>query len=119
MPAFAFEKLRVWQQTRELNKNIYKLTRDFPDAEKYGLQGQIRRASISVLLNIAEGSGKKYQKDQARYYSNAYGSLMEVMASLILSQDLEYLSEDVVIEMRPQIADIAHKINLLSRSTDL
>jgi hypothetical protein len=63
MYSFYFEKLEVWHLSRELTKSIYKLTDSFPVEERYGLISQIRRASVSIANNLAEGSARKTQKD--------------------------------------------------------
>jgi len=60
---YGFEKLEVWKQARELNRSIYTFTADFPQEEKFGLTSQIRRASVSVSSNIAEGSTRFHKKD--------------------------------------------------------
>lgn len=64
---FAFEKLEVCKESRKLASDIYKLTQQYPDSEKYGLVSQMRRASISVCSNIAEGSSRTTAKDQANF----------------------------------------------------
>ena len=75
---FRFEKLEVWQEARKINQVIYRLTRKFPREELFAMTSQIRRASISVSSNIAEGSGRNSDKDFAHFLEQAYGSLMEV-----------------------------------------
>jgi four helix bundle protein len=72
----------VWQQARLLNKKIYGLSKAFPSNEPYSLTSQIRRASISVSSNIAEGSGRNSDADFAHFLEIAYGSLMEVVSQL-------------------------------------
>ena len=81
--SYAFEKLDVWQKSRLLVKEVYKLTTHFPAEERYGLTSQLRRASVSVSSNIAEGSTRWGKWDKARFYEVAYGSLIEVMNQLI------------------------------------
>ena len=65
---YSFEKLSLWTDIRALYKMIYSTTADYPDLEKYGLVNQIRRASISVGSNLAEGSSRTGAKDQAHFY---------------------------------------------------
>jgi len=89
-----FRKLRVWQKAHALVRSIYKITLQFPDAEKFGLTSQMRRASISVSANIAEGSKRITNKDKRRYNIIAEGSLEEIKYYLILSFDLKYLSAE-------------------------
>ena len=89
---FAFEKLEVWQKSRDLVKDIYKVTANYPSEERFGLTSQLRRASVSVSSNIAEGSTRWSKKDQARFYEMSFGSLMEILNQLILSTDLKFFS---------------------------
>ncbi|WP_158861638.1 four helix bundle protein [Lunatibacter salilacus] len=114
---YGFEKLGVWQKSRELVKDIYLATNQFPSDEKFGLTSQLRRAIISVSSNIAEGSSRRGQKDQARFYEIAFGSLIEVLNQLILAQDLEYLDTNSVETIRPKIDDIGRMLNALRQST--
>ncbi|MFO7851310.1 MAG: four helix bundle protein [Bacteroidales bacterium] len=88
---FSFEKLDVWKQAKDLAVDIYKLTEKFPDKEKFGLQGQIRRAVVSVSSNIAEGSSRFSARSKSNYYQIAYSSLMEVYSQLHIAQDLNYI----------------------------
>ena len=90
---FRFEKLEVWQEARKINQVIYRLTRKFPREELFAMTSQIRRASISVSSNIAEGSGRNSDKDFAHFLEQAYGSLMEVASSFYLAFDEGYVKE--------------------------
>ncbi len=89
-----FRDLIIWQKARTLVKEIYAATNDFPSAEMFGLQGQSRRAVVSIAANIAEGSGKGTNKDFNNFLNIARGSLFELQTLLILSNDLNYLSKD-------------------------
>jgi len=77
----------------KLSKKIYLVTRDFPDDEKYGLISQIRRAVVSVALNIAEGKGRHYNKVFLQFLYQARGSIYEVITLVKLSCNLGYLSD--------------------------
>ena len=77
-----FRNLNVYIKSKELVKQIYELLKKFPREEQYALSDQLRRAVISIPSNIAEGSGRNSQKDQAHFYNIAYGSLMEVFSQL-------------------------------------
>ena len=118
MRLYSFEKLDVWKLSRKLTKNIYKISAGFPDNEKFGLTSQIRRASISVSSNIAEGSSRKSGIEQARYTEIAFGSLLEILNQLIVANDLEYITEEVINNERPLIEEIGNKLNKL-RETQL
>ncbi len=114
---YAFENLEVWQKSRKLVKSVYQLTSTFPDEEKFGLTSQLRRASISVSSNIAEGSTRWSPKDQARFYEIAFGSLIEVLNQTILSNDLNFVSDDSLINIRVDIDSIGRMLNSLYHST--
>jgi len=74
---YSFEKLEVWQKASVYVSTIYKLTESFPVVEKFGLVSQLRRASISIVSNIAEGTSRSSLKDQVRFTEIAYGSAIE------------------------------------------
>ena len=114
---YSFENLEVWQESRKLVKALYLASENFPKEEKYGLTNQIRRAGISVSSNIAEGSNRWSNKDKARFYEIAYGSLMEVLNQLILSNDLGFLKTDKLNELRINIDKISRMLNALYKST--
>ncbi len=116
MYTFAFENLTVWQNTRKLVKDIYKITRLFPEDEKFGLVSQMRRAIISVSSNLAEGSSRNTKKDQANFYTMAYSSLMEVLSQVILSWDLEFITEKQYIELRNPLEEISKQLNALRKA---
>jgi four helix bundle protein len=116
MYTFSFEKLDVWNRSRQLTKCIYKITKKFPDEEKFGIISQLRRASISVCSNIAEGSSRKSKKDQIHFYNIAYSSLMETLNQLIISNDLEFIDCQSLSDTRKEIHTISRMINGLSNS---
>ncbi len=113
MYQFYFQKLNVWQNSRNLASRIYQITRHFPEVEKFGITNQIRRAATSICANIAEGSGKKTGKDQSRFTSIAFASLMELMSFLIISNDLKYLTDQELKEITNEIEVIAKQLNSL------
>lgn len=113
---FPHEKLEVWQLSRNLAKRIYELTAGFPKAEQFGLVNQLRRASVSVMSNLAEGSGRTGARDQSHFSQMAYGSLLELDAQLQLSKDLGFLSEAGYYEVREEISRLANKISALRSS---
>lgn len=87
-----FKKLTVWEKTRDFVKDIYELSFCFPNEEKYGLTSQIRRAVVSISLNIAEGSGRT-NKEFAHFLRIAYSSALEVETLLLLTFDLQFISQ--------------------------
>jgi four helix bundle protein len=115
---FGFEKLDVWKQARLMNSNIYLTTSSFPNDERFGLISQIRRASVSVTSNIAEGSTRFHAKDQSRFYQIAFGSAVEVLNQLILSHDLGFIDDTKLAEIRSQISEITYKLSGLIKNLD-
>jgi four helix bundle protein len=91
MKVIRFEDLKVWQKAHQLVLGIYKVTREYPPDEKFGLISQMRRAAVSVPANIAEGFRKRGKKDKTNFYNIAQGSLDELCYYMILSKDLEYV----------------------------
>jgi four helix bundle protein len=87
---YRFENLEVWKESKHLAVEVYKILQTFPLEEKYGLIDQLRRASISVPSNIAEGTSRLSAKEQAHFISMAYGSLMEMYCQLQIAIDLNY-----------------------------
>lgn len=118
MYQFGFEKLEVWQDARKLTVEIYRLTERFPEREKFGLVNQLRRASVSVTSNIAEGSTRSSAKDQAHFSSISYGSLMETMSHLLIAVDLNLITEAELNFLRGLIQPLSLRINNL-RNTQL
>ncbi len=116
MHTYSFEKLEVWQLAKKLVVRIYKITSQFPVEEKYGLVSQLRRVSVSICSNLAEGSGRSTPKDQGNFYNNAYSSLMEVLNQLLISQDLNWITANDLGSLRTDIELISSKINSLRKS---
>jgi four helix bundle protein len=116
MKQFRFQKLEVWQQARVLNKKIYELSRTFPSNEAYGLTSQIRRASISISSNIAEGAGRNSDADFAHYLEIAYGSLMEVVSQLFLALDENYIQQAQLDEIVLKADVLASQLVALSKT---
>lgn len=108
---FRFEKLRVWQQARSFVKIVYMATAKFPDSERYGLRDQIRRASVSIVLNIAEGSDRKSDIEFVRYLRVAIGSVEEVVAAIYISLDLSFLSRDDFDSLYDEANNLAARLN--------
>jgi len=88
-----YYNLDVWVESRLLSVKIYNLTKNFPKEEQFGLTSQIRRCSISVPSNIAEGCGRNTPKDTIRFLYIARGSLYELETQLFLSSDLGFIKK--------------------------
>ena len=89
-----FRNLNIWKLGIDLVKQIYNLTRGFPNSELYGLTNQMRRASVSLPSNIAEGASRKSNADFARFLEITLGSSFELETQLILSKELQYLKQE-------------------------
>lgn len=113
MYVFSFEKLEVWIEAKEFSKSLYTITSKFPDTEKFGLISQLRRASVSIASNIAEGSARKSYKDKAHFTTMAFGSAVEVLNQLIISFELNFVSEDDYLKSRERLESITNKLNAL------
>jgi len=113
---FRFEKLQVWQEARKINQVVYRLTKRFPRSEMFAMTSQIRRASISVSSNIAEGSGRNSDKDFAHFLEQSYGSLMEVASVFFLGLDEGYVTEAELEPLFDEMERLAKRIVSLNRS---
>ena len=113
---FPHEKLQVWHSARALAKMVYDKIAAFPKHEQFGLTSQLRRSSVSVMSNLAEGSGRTSARDQAHFSQMAYGSLLELDAQFQLSVDLGFLDAYGYEEVRAMIDDLAVKISALRTS---
>ncbi len=89
-----FHQLKVWEKSHQLALAIYKATKEFPKEELYGLTSQIRRASMSIPTNVAEGCGRYTDADFARFLQVAMGSACEAEYQLLLSHDLGFLCKE-------------------------
>jgi four helix bundle protein len=106
-----YKELDIWKQTRLLVKQVYQLSRKFPKVEQYGLTNQIRRATVSIPSNIAEGCGRNHFKDSTQFFFIARGSLYEVETQLILAHDLEMISDDELKSILEQVTRCKKLIN--------
>lgn len=113
---YNFETLEVYELALSLVKYIYLLTRKFPKDELFALTSQLRRAVTSVVLNIAEGSGRGSKKDFARFINQSIGSLFEVKAVLLVALELKYLKQNDVDEIIPKIDELFFKLSAFKRS---
>lgn len=94
MPQSDFKELKVWREAFELAKEIYLITTKFPKDEMYGMTSQIRRATVSISNNIAEGCGRNTSKDFISFLYNSMGSCKEVENLLMLAKELKYIGVD-------------------------
>ena len=92
MEIFGYRKLIAYQKAKEVVKRTYKLLKKFPGEEKFAMCDQLRRASVSITSNIAEGVNRFSVKDKARFIEIAYGSLMEVSSQFEIAEELGYIT---------------------------
>lgn len=104
-------ELKVWQNSRNLVKQIYQVTANFPQAEKYILDAQIKRAAISISSNIAEGAGRGTNKEFNRFLDIAIGSSFELESQIILAMDMEFLCIEDGQKLIEDIKEIQKMIN--------
>lgn len=114
----SFYDLDAWKKSHKLVIEIYKITKDFPKEELYGVVSQLRRAVSSITANIAEGFARYHFKDKIRFYYQARGSAAEVQNFLILAKDLEYISLEKCTELIEQSKETMQLINGLIRSIE-
>ncbi|GAG61739.1 unnamed protein product [marine sediment metagenome] len=107
----SFEDLTVWQDAREFTNKIYMLTKKFPKEELYGLTSQIRRATVSIMSNIAEGFDRRSDKELTNFLSIARASSSEVQNDLYIALDLNYISQVEFNQSYQKVKKIAKQIN--------
>jgi four helix bundle protein len=103
----SFKDLAVWQRAIQLTVAVYKLTSSFPTTEQFGLSSQLRRASVSVASNIAEGYGRSTTGEYLQFLGHARGSNCEVQTQLIISKELEFGSE----QLRQQAESLSGEVS--------
>jgi four helix bundle protein len=106
-----FEDLEVYKAAREFRKAMYAVNRRLPDFEKYELGSQIRRASVSLTNNVAEGHGRFHYPDQIRFFLHSRGSVEELVDDLNVCLDEKYLSSDEVAKLKEQACGVLILIN--------
>ena len=113
---FNFEKLEVWQKAIEYADLVYKLTRDFPADERFGLTSQLRRSAVSVAANIAEGSSRSSRADMARFIEIAYGSLIESVSGFEIAKRQNFLTLEDCVAVYQQAETLAKMLSGFRRS---
>jgi len=111
-----FNDLEVWKKANLLAIQMYKITKEFPKDERFGLTDQIRRAASSIGANIAEGFGRYHTNDKIRFFYNSRGSISECMNHIYLAKGLGYLNEDVTDELLGEMEQVKMMLNGLIRS---
>ncbi|HVN82548.1 MAG TPA: four helix bundle protein [Terriglobia bacterium] len=110
-----YRDLQVWQKAIQLAKSIYRISASFPNEEKYGLVSQIRRASVSVPSNIAEGQARNTTGEFIQFLSHAEGSLAEVDTQLFLATEFEFCTFQKAGEIFEQVSELRRMLQTLKR----
>jgi len=113
-----FKELKVWQKAYQLSLEVYNITKNFPSEEKFGLTSQIRRASVSIPSNIAEGYGRRTTPDYIRSLYIAYGSNCELETQALLSGDLDYINKDAQNSLLEEISEVERMLKALIKSLE-
>ena len=113
-----YKALKVWQKAYQLCIKTYKITKGFPREERYGLTSQIRRATVSVPSNIAEGYGRKTTQKYIQALYIAYGSNCELETQILLSGDLGSIKSDDLKNLQRDIGDIERMLKALIKSLE-
>ena len=111
-----FKDLKFWQLSREFCKDIYNATASFPEEEKFGLVSQIRRATVSVPSNIAEGASRKTNKGFSRFLIIALGSCYEIETQFLISKDLGFISEASLSNLQNRLSQIIKMMSKFNSS---
>ena len=112
----SYRDLRVWQNAMDLVVNIYQETQGFPKEERYGLTSQMRRASVSIPSNIAEGKGRSTDRDRALFFCHARGSLLELETQILIAQRLRYLNPQGAEGLISNSSELGRMLNSLIQS---
>jgi four helix bundle protein len=109
-PIEALDRLDIWRDALQLSKDIYELSAPWPKSEQFGLTSQIRRCSVSIAANIAEGVGRGSPAEIANFSQIALGSVFELETHLLLSVMLNFTSEQSIVPSRTQVHSLAKRI---------
>jgi four helix bundle protein len=110
-----YRKVKIWQKAHELTLSVYEATRDFPREETYGLRSQLRGSSSSIGMNVAEGCGRKGDKEFSRFLHIAMGSTNELEYQLLLSRDLGYIDSKNHVKLDGMVAEVKKMLTSLLR----
>jgi four helix bundle protein len=113
-----FQHLKVWHKSHQLTLTIYRITRDFPSHEMYGVTSQLRRSAASVPANISEGCGRGGDAELIRFLRISLGSANELQYHLLLSRDLGYVDPQAYVEIADQVIGVRSMLANLIESLD-
>ena len=112
----SFKDLIVWQKAHQFILNVYKNTAAYPAHERFGLVSQFQRAAVSIPANIVEGFKKMGRADKLRFLNIAQGSLEECRYYILLSKDLNYITENSYIQLTGSIEEVSKLLNAYCKS---
>lgn len=110
-----FRKLQTWQKAHLLAITVYKISSTFPGHELYGLTSQVRRSSVSIPTNIAEGCGRDGNTELGRFLQIAQGSASELEYQLLLANDLEYIKQEDYENLSKQVNEVRRMLGSFTR----
>lgn len=113
-----FKELRIWKDSMELSKNVYELTRKFPQDERYALTQQINRCVVSIPSNIAEGAGRNTKNDFRHFVAISLGSSFELETQLLLAGEFEYLEKQNLETILSKLTSLQKMINKFRESLE-
>lgn len=111
-----YRNLIAWQRGMDLVEGVYRATHGWPDAERFGLTNQVRRAVVSIPANVAEGNGRTGGQEFAHHLSIAHGSLCEVETHLLIANRLNYLDDPALTILLSQSAEVGRLLRGLLKS---
>ncbi len=112
----SFTDLISWKKSHQLVLDIYKITKEFPKEEIFGLTNQMRRCSVSITSNIAEGFSRKFKKEKVYFYRISLGSLTELQNQLLIARDVGYLKNEDFKKISEKTIECHKLINGLIKS---
>ena len=116
MEVFAYRRLIAYQKAKEIVKRTYKFLKKFPAEERYALCDQLRRASVSITSNVAEGINRFSVKDKAHFIEIAFGSMMELSSQMEIAEELGYITTEERISMDVLVEEEARLLSGLQNS---
>ena len=119
MEVFGYRRLIAYQKAKEVVKKSYKLLKRFPAEERYALSDQLRRSSVSITSNIAEGINRYSVKDKSHFIEIAYGSLMEVSSQFEIAEELGYIAVEDRLSIDQLIEELARILSGLQKNYKL
>lgn len=109
----SYKELTVWQKSYTLTRTVYRITEHFPKKEDFSLTSQMRRCSLSIPSNIAEGYRRGHRKEFVQFLQIAFGSASELEVQLLLSKDIAYVTEEEYIECNSLLTETLKMLNVM------